>query len=129
MDEYSGHADGVELENWIKARLPIRKGLFLSHGEDVAIEGLRTRIANTVLPAHRISTPVFDEIYALDPKEARPVPSTRRRLQPEAVIRLDSHNDMSKFILALNDKIEAAADEHARRLIIRRLNKTLDELP
>ncbi|CEG06726.1 Ribonuclease [Afipia felis] len=129
MDEYSGHADGSELENWIRARLPIRSGLFLSHGEDAAIESLRGKIADTAIPTNQIFAPVLDEIYALDPQEARSVPSTRRRLQPEAVIRLDSHNDMSKFILALNDKIEAAADERARRLIIRRLNKTLDELP
>ncbi len=129
MDEYSGHADGAELENWIRTRLPIRKGLFLSHGEDLAIEGLRTRITNTLLPANQIFAPVFDEVYTLAPQGAPPEPSTRRRLQPESVIHLDSHNDMSKFILALNDKIEAAADERARRLIIRRLNKALDELP
>jgi len=129
MDEYSGHADGAELENWIKARLPIRKGLFLSHGEDVAIDGLKTRIARAVLPAKQVYAPAFDEMYTLTPQGARPEPSTRRRLEPEAVTHLDSHNDVSKFILALNDKIEAAADERARRLIVRRLNKALDELP
>ena len=129
MDEYSGHADRSQLESWIKARLPIRNGLFLSHGEDAAMEGFRKRIADNVFPASQIFLPVLDEIYALTSQGAQPLPSTRRRLQPEAVTHLDSHNDMSEFILDLNDKIEAAADERARRLIIRRLRRTLDELP
>jgi metallo-beta-lactamase family protein len=50
----------------------------------------------------------------------------QRRPAPEAVVHLDWHNDMSKFILDLNEKIEAAADERARRLIIRRLRRALD---
>ena len=36
MDDYSGHADAPELVAWIKARLPIAKALFLTHGEENA---------------------------------------------------------------------------------------------
>ena len=38
----------------------------------------------------------------------------KRRLAPEAVVALDWHNDMSKLILNINDRIEAAADDRAR---------------
>ena len=34
IDEYSGHADGSELARWIAERRPIRRGLFLVHGEE-----------------------------------------------------------------------------------------------
>ena len=45
--------------------------------------------------------------------------SHRRRLAPEAVVSLDWHNDMSKLILDINDRIEAAADDRARGVVIR----------
>jgi metallo-beta-lactamase family protein len=31
LDLYSGHADASELEDWVRARLPIHKGVFLTH--------------------------------------------------------------------------------------------------
>lgn len=127
MDEYSGHADGPELQQWIAARHPIRKGLFLCHGEERALEGLRRSLADRGLPDFRILVPVLDEAYELTADAPELVPSVRqRRLAPEAVVHLDWHNDMSKFILDLNEKIEAAADERARRLIIRRLRRALE---
>lgn len=127
MDEYSGHADGPELLKWIAARRPIRKGLFLCHGEEKALEGLRRTLVNRGLPGAAIYVPVLDETYDLTAVTADLVPSVRqRRLAPEAVVHLDWHNDMSKFILDLNEKIEGATDERARRLIIRRLRRALE---
>jgi metallo-beta-lactamase family protein len=51
----------------------------------------------------------------------------RRRLAPEAVVALDWHNDMSKLILDINDRIEAAADDRARGVIVRKLRRALEE--
>ncbi len=39
IDDYSGHADGPELARWIAARRPIRRGVFLVHGEEPALNG------------------------------------------------------------------------------------------
>jgi metallo-beta-lactamase family protein len=47
-------------------------------------------------------------------------------LAPEAVVNLDWHNDMSKLILDINERIEAAADDRARGVIVRRLRRALD---
>src|SRR5688500_10400086 len=33
LEIYSGHADRADLLAWVKARLPIQRGLFLIHGE------------------------------------------------------------------------------------------------
>ena len=49
-----------------------------------------------------------------------------RRLAPEAVVSLDWHNDMSKLILDINDRMDMAADDRARAVIIRRLRRTLE---
>jgi metallo-beta-lactamase family protein len=51
----------------------------------------------------------------------------RRRLTPEAVTHLDRHNDTSKLVLDINNRIEAVDDDRARGVIIRRLRRALEE--
>jgi metallo-beta-lactamase family protein len=128
IDDYSGHADGPELERSIAARRPIGRGVFLVHGEEPALAGLSARIAERTVPAAKIFTPLLDDIYELTTAAPTPVDVThRRRLAPEAVVNLDWHNDMSKLILDINERIEAAADDRARGVIIRRLKRALEE--
>lgn len=127
FDEYSGHADGPEIARWIAGRRPVSRGVFLVHGEEPALAGLSERIAERTVPAARVFIPVLDDIYELTTAAPTPVDGTRRRrLAPEAVIALDWHNDMSKLILGINERIEAAADDRARGVIIRRLRRALD---
>ena len=128
IDDYSGHADGSELARWIAERRPIQRGVFLVHGEEPAIAGLAERISERIIPAARVFQPLLDDVYELSTAAPTIVEdSRRRRLAPEAVVRLDWHNDMSKLILDINDRIEAAADDRARGVIIRRLRRALDE--
>jgi metallo-beta-lactamase family protein len=127
FDEYSGHADGPELARWIAGRRPIQRGVFLVHGEEPALSGLAERIAERIVPAAKVFNPILDDIYEL----TTPVPTAldgkqRRRLAPEAVVALDWHNDMSELVLDINEQIEAAADDRARGVIIRRLRRALD---
>lgn len=127
IDDYSGHADGSELVRWISARRPIGRGLFLVHGEEPAIAGLADRISERIVPAARLFQPLLDDIYDLSAAVPTPLDAgRRRRLAPEAVVALDWHNDMSKLILDINDRIEAAADDRARGVIIRRLRRALE---
>lgn len=128
LDEYSGHADGPELARWIASRRPIHRAVFLTHGEEPALGGLIERIAERTIPAAKIVNPLLDDIYELS--SAAPTPldvARRRRLAPEAVVNLDWHNDMSKLILDINARVEAAADDRARGVIVRRLRRALEE--
>ena len=128
IDDYSGHADGSELVRWISARRPIGRGLFLVHGEEPAIAGLAERVSERIVPAARVFQPLLDDIYDLSAAVPTPLDTgSRRRLAPEAVVALDWHNDMSKLILDINDRIEAAADDRARGVIIRRLRRALEQ--
>lgn len=65
IDDYSGHADGSELARWIAARRPIRRGLFLVHGEEPAIAGLAERVSERIIPAAQLFQPLLDDIYEL----------------------------------------------------------------
>ncbi len=110
-----------------RGRRPIERGLFLVHGEEAAIAGLAERVAERIIPAARLFQPVLDDIYELSGTEPRLLDvARRRRLTPEAVTHLDWHNDMSGLILDINERIEAAADDRARGVIIRRLRRALD---
>jgi metallo-beta-lactamase family protein len=127
LDDYSGHADGPELARWIAARRPVERAVFLVHGEEPALEGLSMRIAERIVPAAQVFLPLLDDIYELSTPAPTPLDVThRRRLAPAAVIALDWHNDMSKLILDINERIEAAADDRARGVIVRRLRRALD---
>jgi metallo-beta-lactamase family protein len=127
IDEYSGHADGPELARWIAGRRPVHRGVFLLHGEEPALAGLSERIAERTIPAARIFCPILDDVYELSTSAPTPIDVRhRRRLAPEAVVALDWHNEMSKLILDINDRIEAAADDRARGVIIRRLRRGLE---
>ena len=69
----------------------------------------------------------MDDIYELSTAAPTPVETlTRRRLAPELVVNLDWHNDMSKLILDINERIDAAADDRARGVIIRKIRRALD---
>jgi len=128
IDEYSGHADGAGIARWIAARRPIARGLFLIHGEENAIAGLADRVAERILPAAKIYQPMLDDVYELSTPEPRVLDvDHRRRLTPEAVTRLDWHNEMSELMLDINDRVAAAADDRARGVIIRRLRRALQE--
>jgi metallo-beta-lactamase family protein len=127
LDEYSGHADGPELARWIASRRPIERGVFLVHGEEPALAGLAERIAERTVPAAKVFTPPLDDIYELTTTAPTPIDGTRRRrLAPEEVTNLDWHNDMSKLILDINDAVDAAADDRARGVVIRRLRRALE---
>ena len=79
-----------------------------------------------MVPAAPVFTPLLDDIYELTSKAPTPIDlAHRRRLAPEAVVNLDWHNDMSKLVLDINDAMEAAADDRARGVIIRRLRRAL----
>jgi metallo-beta-lactamase family protein len=127
LDMYSGHADATELVDWIKARLPLKHDLFLVHGEEAAIDGLAARL-DGVVAAENILRPILDETFELTGTGvARLSVVTEPRLPPEKLARLDWHNDVSRLILDINDALAATADERARDVLIRRLQRALTD--
>jgi metallo-beta-lactamase family protein len=127
IDLYSGHADGPQLAAWLEKRLPIRRGLFLVHGEAPALEGLRAR-ASGFLPQGRIFVPGIDAAFELSGAAPMEIaPAAARRIEPDEVGRFDWHNDLSRLILDIGDAVGAAADARARGVVIRRLRRALEE--
>jgi metallo-beta-lactamase family protein len=126
MDDYSGHADAPELEAWIKARMPIAKTLFLTHGEEDAQLALEQRLLG-LLPSDCVLRPRLDDVYDLSGEKCVFLPSeTHRRMEPEALARPDWHNDLAKLVLDINEEVGKAADERSRAVVLRRLRRALE---
>jgi metallo-beta-lactamase family protein len=106
-------------------RRPIHRGVFLVHGEKPALAGLLARIAE--VPEARVFRPVLDDSFDLSTAAPTPIDSTgRRRLPAAQVVALDWHNDMSELLLDISERIDAAADDRAKGVIIRRLRRALE---
>lgn len=125
VDLYSGHADGPELASWLAGRGAVYGAVFLTHGETHAIDGLeeRLRLNQSGLP---IMTPTLDSAFTLEHESLHRVDAPAR-LAPDSAGRRDWHNELSNLILDIDDAVAQAADERARKQIIRRLRKALVE--
>lgn len=128
LDVYSGHADGPELAAWMKARLPVRKGVFLVHGEEPAIAALHQRLNAIISPAE-IMEPGLDAAFRLEKQGPIDISGTQQapRIDPVQAGHRDWHNDEQSLILDLQDQLTNAADEKARRALIRRIRRAFYE--
>ncbi len=127
IDVYSGHADGDQLLQWLQERLPVKAAIFLTHGEEEALEALREGLENAGVPPERVIVPQLDDVVDLLAGEGkvqfRPVP---HRLPRESLRGRDWHNELAEFSLDLRERLEQAADDKARGVILRRLTRALE---
>lgn len=124
IDAYSGHADQSSLTQWVKERLPVQGRIFLTHGEEAALEGLKRALVAIGCAAERVAAPRLDDVYPLDVPAMHPEPGLHRLL-PEAMGRLDWHNDYAAFTLDLQERLRALPDDEARRTLMARLHAAM----
>lgn len=125
IEDYSGHADGPELVQWINERLPIGKNLFLTHGEEESSLALANGVKSMV-PEDRIIRPALDEAYDLSGDTAQLIAGTAKpRIDLEVVGKPDWHNDTESLILDLQDTLKNAASDKDRGVILRKLKRAL----
>jgi metallo-beta-lactamase family protein len=125
IEDYSGHADGPELVAWIKARLPITKNLFLTHGEEEGGIALASDVKSMV-QENRIIRPALDEAYDLSGDLAILIPSdSKPRIAPETVAVPDWHNDTQSLIMDMQNTLKTAATDKDRAVILRKIKRAL----
>ena len=127
LDIYSGHADASELQEWVLARMPVRRGVFLTHGEQAAREALKARLTGVGLSSDRIMLPALDDEFELSFRTAKEKPTPPPRIDPLAVAQLDWHNDLAQLSLDISEELEGAADERSRQKVLRRLRRALQD--
>jgi metallo-beta-lactamase family protein len=125
IGNYSAHADQKELVAWVKERLPVRAGIFLTHGEDPARAALRDHLIAAGCDVSLIHLPKLDDRFELI--AAAPVPEPRATRVPDSEIVADWHNDYAILLLDLSRRLDALPDDQARRALLRRLHAALPQ--
>ncbi|MBB3545251.1 MULTISPECIES: MBL fold metallo-hydrolase [unclassified Rhizobium] len=125
LDAYSGHADATELDEWVSARAPIAKGIFLVHGEPAARTALTRLLARTQKVP--VIEPRLDDTFYLTREGACMAEDhTHARLTPEQLGRPDWHNDFQSLVLDLSQRLNLAADQKGRAIILRKIRRALE---
>ena len=126
IDVYSGHADAAGLLRWIDTRKPIAGTIFLNHGEPESVAAFEARLAASGFPAGRVKQAGLDQGYLLTHgKPAEAVAPAPARVSPDAIGRLDWHNDRVVFLSHLKARLDNAPDDRARERLLRQLEQTL----
>jgi metallo-beta-lactamase family protein len=126
IGNYSAHADQKELVAWVSERLPVRAGMFLTHGEDHARTVLREHLIEAGCESALIHLPKLDDSFELVAKAA-PAPEPREARIPDSEIARDWHNDYAVLLLDLSRRLETLPDDQARRQLLHRLHAALPE--
>jgi metallo-beta-lactamase family protein len=126
LDDYSGHADGPELVQWVKERLPIAKSIFLTHGEDEPQQALAENLRGLV-PDDCILRPRLDDVFDLTSDKCAVITEeTKPRIDPSSVAKLDWNNDLQSLVLDLQEQLNKVADAKGRAALVRKLRATLE---
>jgi metallo-beta-lactamase family protein len=128
VDFYSAHADREQIIEWIRARMPITSGIFLSHGEQSVIEALRSRLIKIQTDPNLLFVPQLDEVFELGTGGAPKRYLDKPRLDPahlsETAV-FDWHNDYAALLLELANDLRSLPDSEARRRKLADLRRTL----
>jgi metallo-beta-lactamase family protein len=124
FEDYSGHADGPELVQWLKERLPVARNVFLTHGEEEPQLALQQAISGAVVRPEQIIRPRLDDVFDLTQEATAPIES-KPRIDPAKVAQPDWHNDLASLQLDIDEEVRKAVDEKSRALTIRRVRRAL----
>lgn len=129
IDVYSAHADQAELVAWVKKRMPVKKGIFLTHGEDPARHAFMNELVNAGVPQNLLYMPLIDEIFTLDKaldKPDRYLPESPR-LHEEEMSPTDWHNAYAKFVLELSEELRQAPNAKSRYRLLEELEQVIEK--
>jgi metallo-beta-lactamase family protein len=135
LEIYSGHGDRDDLRDWVKARLPIHRGLFLVHGETAALAAMRENVLSLGLAPERVILPDLDQRFQLDRPDLEGTGALAldgaRRLGPtrseEAQRGWDWHNELSAVSLDLRRQLDGLGDDKARMALLKDLRRMLEK--
>lgn len=126
IDAYSGHADGPELETWLRHRLPVTRGVFLVHGEEEALAAMKLR-AEACTPGTPVFIPFIDSRFALDAEGPTDLsaPTPAPRIDPHSTGHRDWNNEYQALLQDINAEVRKSADDRSKSILIRKLRRAL----
>ncbi len=123
IESYSAHADQGELVEWVADRLPVRRTVFLTHGEGGALATFRTHLLDAGCAESHIAVPMLDD--SIDLKAGRPIAGEVTRRPASGAEQRDWHNEYAAFLLELGQDLQTLPDDDARRALLERLHEAI----
>ncbi|MBU6476061.1 MAG: MBL fold metallo-hydrolase [Alphaproteobacteria bacterium] len=120
IETYSAHADQGELLAWVKARLPVRKNIFVIHGTDASRQGMVKNLTAHGIPLSLLVTPSIDDRFGLDTAGAAEKlgDGGARITRVEMAAVSDWHNDYARFVLDLAERLRGMRGAEERRALL-----------
>ena len=128
IDSYSAHADQQELINWACERLPVKRGIFLTHGDDPALATLRDHLIAHGCDAKHIFIPRLDETFVLSLKGKINHKVVTARIEQSEIFSRDWHNEYASFLVSLSDKLRLQESDHMRHRALNKLRDALERI-
>lgn len=126
IDTYSAHADRTELIDWVKARMPVRKGVFLVHGENESRHGMRDGLIEAGLEKDKVLIPALDDVYDLAADGAPVKLAGDARIAPEeAEAPMDWHNEYAEVLLELAEELRGLPTREMRHELLQQVRSTI----
>ena len=123
LDAYSGHADGPELVTWIKERLPVKSGIFLTHGEPESRQAFKAALVAAGCDGNKIFLPELDDRFDL--MAGRMITAAAPRLPAEQVATEDWNNKHAAFVLDLRQHLASLKSNADRERLLAELQGRL----
>lgn len=123
IDSYSAHADRSELIAWVEARKPVLGSLFLTHGEEPALEALK-RDLESGLPS--ILIPEIGERYEL-PAGAPAKRLATGRVELRGALSRDWQNDYADMVVNLKRELQQIRSARQRAEALARMREVIDQ--
>ncbi|MBT3358456.1 MAG: MBL fold metallo-hydrolase [Rhodospirillales bacterium] len=130
VDFYSAHADREQLVDWIKDRFPVKRGIFLTHGEQSVIEAFRSRLIKGRINPDLLFVPQLDEEFEIKPGERPSRHLDSPRIDAHGLdnsLISDWHNDYAGLLLEMANDLRSLPDADARRGLLTAMRKTLKQ--
>ncbi len=126
IGNYSAHADQGELIQWVKERLPVHAGIFLTHGDDDARKVLREKLAGEGVDVDRVLLPGLDERVTLTTGDKPTIRAEAPARVAAADMATDWYNDYAALLLDLGRKLETMEDAADRRRLLATMRAAID---
>jgi len=130
VDFYSAHADREELVDWIRNRFPVKRGIFLTHGERSVIEAFRSRLIKAQIDPEILFVPQLDEVFEFGPGKAVKRRLDKPRIDPQLVeeaAESDWHNDYAALLLEMSNDLRSQPTPEARRALLEAMRRALKQ--
>lgn len=128
IDGYSAHADQQELVAWACARMPVKRAVFITHGEAMAQATLRDQVVARGCGDMTVFTPRLDETFVLSLTGKINSSRTDPRLETDKMFGQDWHNEYAAFLVSLSDKLREQENDHMRHRALNKLRDTLGQI-